>query len=102
MCVSSFTTDPHPVTTNVGIGQCAGTAGAGAEIYAHAPHRTLLPANLAAAVEGGDDPAASFDLLFATGRGDYSPCEDMQMVLLEFVADPLGRATALRHLREEI
>ncbi|SPQ26430.1 dfdbf507-b048-47ad-8e5c-58afdca3011f [Thermothielavioides terrestris] len=95
MCVSSVTTDPHPITTNVGIGQCA----------AHSRRRrrdlTLLPANLAAAVEGGDDPAASFDLLFATGRGDYAPREDMQMVLLEFVADPLGRATALRHLREE-
>lgn len=32
MCVTSATADLYPVTTNVGVGQCAGAAGAGAEI----------------------------------------------------------------------
>lgn len=61
-----------------------------------------MPANIAAAAESGDDPAASFDLLFAAGGGDYSPSEDMEMLLQEFVADPEGRRVALRHLREEV
>ncbi|KAK3305176.1 uncharacterized protein B0T15DRAFT_190649 [Chaetomium strumarium] len=100
MCVTSPTADPHPVTTNVGVGQCAGTAAGGAEIHGHAPHKTLVPAAIAAAAEGGDDPTASFDLLFATGSGDYKPCEDMQMVMQEFVADPERRGS-VAHLREE-
>ena len=66
---------------------------------AHSPHSTLIPANISAAAEGGDDNA-SFDLLFATGNADYTPCEDMQMVMQEFVADPEGRSVAVRHLRE--
>jgi hypothetical protein len=32
MCVTYATTDPQPATTNVGLGQCAGVARAGAEI----------------------------------------------------------------------
>jgi hypothetical protein len=32
MCVTSAAPDPEPATTNVGLGQCAGTARAGAEI----------------------------------------------------------------------
>ncbi|KAK4154056.1 hypothetical protein C8A00DRAFT_14793 [Chaetomidium leptoderma] len=101
MCVTSATGDTHPVTTNVGLGQCAGAAGAGAEIHGtHAPHHTFIPASIAAAAEGGDD-AASFDLLFSTGNGDYTPCEDMQMMMQEFVADPEGRSIAVRHLRGE-
>jgi hypothetical protein len=59
-----------------------------------------VPASIAAAAEGGDD-AASFDLLFASGSGDYTASEDMQMVMQEFVADPEGRSVALKHLREE-
>ncbi|KAK4034486.1 hypothetical protein C8A01DRAFT_39050 [Parachaetomium inaequale] len=99
MCVTYATADPQPATTNVGLGQCAGTARAGAEIYAHAPQHTLLPASLAAASSTGDD-AASFDLLFCAGGGggDYTAREDTQMVMQEFVADPEGRSVALRHL----
>lgn len=140
MCVTSPSAELYPVTTNVGVGQCAGAEGAGAEICmprretsgcfvppfqvsssvlvlgsfltqqlittfglrppdAHAPQHTLIPASIAAAAEGGDDNA-SFDLLFATGNVDYTPCEDMQMVMQEFVADPEGRSVALRHLKE--
>jgi hypothetical protein len=32
MCVTSAAPDPEPATINVGLGQCAGTARAGAEI----------------------------------------------------------------------
>ncbi|KAL2145621.1 hypothetical protein VTI28DRAFT_6679 [Corynascus sepedonium] len=100
MCVTSSTADVHPTTTNVGLGQCAGAAGAGAEIYTHAPQHALIPASLAAAAEAGDD-AASFDLLFcAGGERDYAPREDIQMLLLEFVADPERRSVAVGHLRD--
>ncbi|KAL2128196.1 hypothetical protein VTI74DRAFT_9532 [Chaetomium olivicolor] len=101
MCVISHTNEPQPVTTNVGLGQCAGSSAAGAEIHHHSPHHTLVPANVAAAAESGDECAASFDLLFATGSDDYTPCEDMEMVMQEFLADSEGRSTALHHLREE-
>ena len=67
---------------------------------ANAPQHTLIPASIAAAIESGDD-AASFDLLFGTGSDDYTPCEDMQMMLQEFVADPEGRSLSVRHLRGE-
>ncbi|KAK4240081.1 hypothetical protein C8A03DRAFT_13582 [Achaetomium macrosporum] len=101
MCVTSVTVNPYPITTNVGLGQCAGTAAGGAEIHAHGLHRSLVPAAVAAAAaEGGDDPTASFDLLFATGSGDYKPCEDMQMVMQEFMADLERRGSGL-HLRED-
>ncbi|KAK3897062.1 hypothetical protein C8A05DRAFT_20099 [Staphylotrichum tortipilum] len=99
MCVASPSAELIPVTTNVGVGQCAGSEGAGAEIYTHTPQHTLIPASISAAAEGGDGNV-SFDLLFATGNVDYTPCEDMQMVMQEFVADPEGRSIALRHLRE--
>ncbi|KAJ4294665.1 hypothetical protein N0V88_004894 [Collariella sp. IMI 366227] len=101
MCIVSHNNEPQPVTTNVGLGQCAGSSAAGAEIHIHAPQHTLVPANLVAAVESGDECTSGFDLLFATGSGDYSPCEDMEMVMQEFIADPMGRSTALHHLREE-
>jgi hypothetical protein len=32
MCVTSSAGEPLPVTTNVGVGQCAGAAAAGAEL----------------------------------------------------------------------
>jgi hypothetical protein len=50
-----------------------------------------------------DDPEASFELLFASS-GDYDcACEDMQMVLLEFVADPVsaGHGSAAGHVRSD-
>ncbi|KAL2172363.1 hypothetical protein VTG60DRAFT_6202 [Thermothelomyces hinnuleus] len=102
MCVTYATTDVHPTTTNVGLGQCAGAAGAGADIYTHAPQHPLVPASLAAAADAGDD-VASFDLFFCAGGGgggDYSQREDAQMLLLEFFADPEGRSVAVRHLRD--
>ncbi|KAG7286782.1 hypothetical protein NEMBOFW57_009098 [Staphylotrichum longicolle] len=104
MCVTSATADLYPVTTNVGVGQCAGVAGAGAEIHSlHGTHHTLIPASIAAAAEGGDDAAACFDLLFGAGSGgDDTPCEGMQMMMQEFVADTEGRSVSLRHLREEV
>jgi hypothetical protein len=68
----------------------------------HGTHHTLIPASIAAAAEGGDDAAACFDLLFGAGSGDDAPCEGMQMVMQEFVADPEGRSVCLRHLREEV
>jgi hypothetical protein len=40
-------------------------------------------------------------LLFGTGSDDYTPCEDMQMMLQEFMADPQGRSVSVRHLRGE-
>jgi hypothetical protein len=32
MCVASMAAEPYPATTNVGLGQCAGAEGAGAEL----------------------------------------------------------------------
>ncbi|KAK4109162.1 hypothetical protein N656DRAFT_771314 [Canariomyces notabilis] len=110
MCVTTPASNgpaPQPITTNLGVGQCAGPAAAGAEILdmedAHVPHRRHLPASVSAAHEGMDDPEASFELLFASS-GDYDcACEDMQMVLLEFVADPVsaGHGSAAGHVRSD-
>jgi hypothetical protein len=108
MCIQPPTSQPDafPITTNLGIGQCAGSAAGGAELHAgHAPHSTLVPANVAAAADGGDDAGsggAGFELLFAVGAaaGEYSVSEDMQMVMQEFVADPEGRTRAVRHVGE--
>ncbi|KAH6842300.1 hypothetical protein B0I37DRAFT_417490 [Chaetomium sp. MPI-CAGE-AT-0009] len=101
MCVTSAAPDPDPATTNVGLGQCAGTARAGAEINTHAPQRGFIPASVAAAAAEGDD-AAGFDVLFCAGAGgaggDYTAHEDGQQLLQEFVSDPEGRSVAVRRL----
>ncbi|KAK3291525.1 uncharacterized protein B0H64DRAFT_409206 [Chaetomium fimeti] len=100
MCVTSAAPDPDPATTNVGLGQCAGTARAGAEIYTHTPQHAFIPASIAAASASGDE-TASFDVLFCAGGGgggDYTAREDAQQLLQEFVADPEGRSVAVRRL----
>ncbi|GAB1319726.1 hypothetical protein MFIFM68171_09936 [Madurella fahalii] len=107
MCITTQVgngASPTPITTNLGVGQCAGADAAGAEIHAHVPHRRLFPASIPAARDGADDSTANFELLFAS-TGDYDTAsEDMQMVLLEFLADPqgAGRRGSSAHLRDEI
>ena len=106
MCITNpnLGADPQPITTNLGVGRCAGTAAAGAELHEghhHGSHRTLVPANVAAAAEGGDDAGsggAGFELMYAVSDNDYTVCTDIQMMMQEFVADPEGRVVSVRRM----
>ncbi|KXX72777.1 hypothetical protein MMYC01_210640 [Madurella mycetomatis] len=73
MCITTSTgngASSAPITTNLGVGQCAGADAAGAEIHTHVPPRRLVPASIPAARDGADDSTANFELLFASA-GDY-------------------------------
>jgi hypothetical protein len=94
MCVDNQPASQQiPVTTNFGLGQCAGSGAA--EVHSRCPPRAILPMSLAAA----DDHHTGFDMLFASAG--YSACLDMHLLLQEFVRDLEARSEAIKPLKED-